>query len=209
MKEKIEVCGRAYRLLTEQAQFPPEDIIFDPNILSIATGIEEHDRYGLDFIRAVEWIKSNLPGAKVSGGVSNLSFAFRGNNRLRESMHAVFLYHAISKGMDMGIVNPATAVTYADVEPELRQLLEDVVLYRRKEASEELAALAASMAAKGAEEAKNDTPRAEQWRALPLNERLSYALVHGTGTYLAEDLREALEAGMEPVAIIDGPLMEG
>ncbi len=208
-ERKIEVCGRAYRLLTEQAQFPPEDIIFDPNILAIATGIEEHDRYGLDFIRAVEWIKSNLPGAKVSGGVSNLSFAFRGNNRLRESMHAVFLYHAISKGMDMGIVNPATAVTYADVEPELRQLLEDVVLYRRKEASEELAALAASMAAKGAEEAKNETPRAEQWRALPLDERLSYALVHGTGVYLAEDLREALEAGMEPVAIIDGPLMEG
>lgn len=206
-ERKIEVCGRAYRLLTREARFPAEDIIFDPNILSIATGIEEHDRYGLDFIRAVEWIKTNLPGAKVSGGVSNLSFAFRGNNRLRESMHAVFLYHAIRKGMDMGIVNPATAVTYADIEPELRGLLEDVVLYRRPGASEELAAWAAAhvpQAKGGAQEAKT-----EEWRALPLDERLSYALVHGVGTYLAEDLAEALAAGMEPVGIIDGPLMEG
>lgn len=208
-ERKIEVCERAYRLLTEQVNFPPEDIIFDPNILSIATGIEEHDRYGLDFIRAVEWIKTNLPGAKVSGGVSNLSFSFRGNNRLRESMHAVFLYHAIRKGMDMGIVNPATSVTYDDVEPELRTLLEDVVLCRRPGASEELAAWAAAHAAKGAGDAKTDSPKTEEWRALPLNERLSHALVHGVGTYLAEDLKEALEAGMEPVAIIDGPLMEG
>lgn len=208
-ERKIEVCERAYRLLTEQVEFPPEDIIFDPNILSIATGIEEHDRYGLDFIRAVEWIKANLPGAKVSGGVSNLSFSFRGNNRLRESMHAVFLYHAIRKGMDMGIVNPATSVTYDDVELELRTLLEDVVLCRRPGASEELAAWAAAHAAKGAEEAKGGAAKAEEWRALPLNERLSHALVHGVGTYLADDLKEALDAGMEPVAIIDGPLMEG
>ena len=208
-ERKIEVCGRAYRLLTQEAQFPAEDIIFDPNILSIATGIEEHDRYGLDLIRAVEWIKTNLPGAKVSGGVSNLSFAFRGNNRLRESMHAVFLYHAIRKGMDMGIVNPATAVTYADIEPELRELLEDVVLYRRPGASEELAAWAAAHVpqAKGAAPAQE--AKTEEWRALPLDERLSYALVHGVGTYLADDLAEALAAGMEPVAIIDGPLMEG
>ena len=141
---KIEVCSRAYRLLTEVAGFPAEDIIFDPNILSIATGIEEHDRYGLDFIRAVEWIKNNLPGAKVSGGVSNLSFAFRGNNPLREAMHAVFLYHAVKAGMDMGIVNPAASVSYPDIEPELRSLLEDVILCRRKGASDDLAAYASS-----------------------------------------------------------------
>lgn len=207
-ERKIEVCGRAYRLLTEQAQFPPEDIIFDPNILSIATGIEEHDRYGLDFIRAVEWIKANLPGAKVSGGVSNLSFAFRGNNRLREAMHAVFLYHAISKGMDMGIVNPATAVTYSEIEPELRELLEDVVLCRRPGASDDLAAYAAAHAPqpKGAPAPQAVT---EQWRTLPVGERLSHALVHGIATWLADDLAEALASGMEPVAIIDGPLMEG
>lgn len=208
-ERKIEVCGRAYRLLTEQAQFPPEDIIFDPNILSIATGIEEHDRYGLDFIRAVEWIKTNLPGAKVSGGVSNLSFAFRGNNRLRESMHAVFLYHAIKKGMDMGIVNPATSVTYSDVEPELRELLEDVVLCRREGASEDLAAWAAAHVPQAKGGAAPQETKVEEWRSLPLNERLSYALVHGVGSHLAEDLAEALAAGMEPVAIIDGPLMEG
>ena len=208
-ERKIEVCGRAYRLLTQEAGFPPEDIIFDPNILSIATGIEEHDRYGLDFIRAVEWIKANLPGAKVSGGVSNLSFAFRGNNRLREAMHAVFLYHAVSKGMDMGIVNPATSVTYSEIEPELRELLEDVVLCRRPGASEELAAWATAHAAQAKGGAPAQEGRVEEWRTLPVGERLSYALVHGIGTHLAEDLEEILAGGMEPVAVIDGPLMEG
>lgn len=208
-ERKIEVCARAYRLLTEQAAFPPEDIIFDPNILSIATGIEEHDRYGLDFIRAVEWIKNNLPGAKVSGGVSNLSFAFRGNNRLREAMHAVFLYHAVNKGMDMGIVNPATSVTYSEIEPELRTLLEDVVLCRRPGASEDLAAYAAARAAQAKGGAPAQENRVEEWRSLPVAERLSYALVHGISAHLAEDLAEILASGMEPVEVIDGPLMEG
>lgn len=206
-ERKTEVCGRAYRLLTEQAGFPAEDIIFDPNILAIATGIEEHDRYGLDFIRAVGWIKANLPGAKVSGGVSNLSFSFRGNNQLREAMHAVFLYHAIAAGMDMAILNPAMKVTYDDIEPSLRALLEDVVLCRRPGAADELAAWAAAHAAD-----KGGAPKAEareEWRDLPVDERLEYALVHGVETHLADDLAEALAAGRDPVALIDGPLMAG
>ena len=184
---KIEVCSRAYRLLTEVAGFPAEDIIFDPNILSIATGIEEHDRYGLDFIRAVEWIKNNLPGAKVSGGVSNLSFAFRGNNPLREAMHAVFLYHAVKAGMDMGIVNPAASVSYPDIEPELRSLLEDVILCRRKGASDDLAAYASSHipSSKGGDSAGEK--RVEEWRSLPVGERLVYSLVHGIQAHLLVD----------------------
>lgn len=206
---KIEVCSRAYRLLTEVAGFPAEDIIFDPNILSIATGIEEHDRYGLDFIRAVEWIKNNLPGAKVSGGVSNLSFAFRGNNPLREAMHAVFLYHAVKAGMDMGIVNPAASVSYPDIEPELRSLLEDVILCRRKGASDDLAAYASSHipSSKGGESAGEK--RVEEWRSLPVGERLVYSLVHGIQAHLSGDIAEAIAGGMKPVAVIDGPLMEG
>ncbi|MCM1052280.1 MAG: methionine synthase [Paenibacillus sp.] len=208
-ERKIEVCARAYDLLTRQAGFPPEDIIFDPNILSIATGIEEHDRYGLDFIRAVEWIKTNLPGAKVSGGVSNLSFAFRGNNPLREAMHAVFLYHAVKAGMDMGIVNPATSVTYADIDPDLRTLLEDVVLCRREGASEDLAAYASAHAPQGKGQAVGAVASEPQWRTQPVEDRLVYALVHGIGTHLSEDLAEALASGAEPVALIDGPLMRG
>ena len=206
---KIEVCSRAYRLLTEVAGFPAEDIIFDPNILSIATGIEEHDRYGLDFIRAVEWIKNNLPGAKVSGGVSNLSFAFRGNNPLREAMHAVFLYHAVKAGMDMGIVNPAASVSYPDIDPELRSLLEDVILCRRKGASDDLAAYASSHipSSKGGESAGEK--RVEEWRSLPVGERLVYSLVHGIQAHLSGDIAEAIAGGMKPVAVIDGPLMEG
>ena len=205
-ERKTEVCARAYRLLTEVAGFPAEDIIFDPNILAIATGIEEHDRYGLDFIRAVGWIKQNLPGAKVSGGVSNLSFSFRGNNPLREAMHAVFLYHAIAAGMDMAILNPAMKVTYDDIEPGLRTLLEDVVLCRRPGAADELAAWAASHSAKG------DGPKAEareEWRELPVAGRVEYALVHGVETHLADDLAEALASGADPVELIDGPLMAG
>ena len=210
-ERKIEVCERAYRLLTEKGGFDPENIIFDPNILAIATGIEEHNRYGLDFIRAVEWIKTNLPGAKVSGGVSNLSFSFRGNNYLREAMHAVFLYHAIAKGMDMGIVNPSTSVTYEDIEPELRSLLEDVVLYRREDAADDLIAYAQSEAEKKAAEGetgkKNTT--VDEWRLLPLGERLSHALIKGISDHLEEDLAEALEKYDSPVGIIDGPLMDG
>ncbi|MDE5650216.1 MAG: dihydropteroate synthase, partial [Duncaniella sp.] len=210
-ERKIEVCERAYRLLTEKGGFDPENIIFDPNILAIATGIEEHNRYGLDFIRAVEWIKTNLPGAKVSGGVSNLSFSFRGNNYLREAMHAVFLYHAIAKGMDMGIVNPSTSVTYEDIEPELRALLEDVVLYCREDAADDLIAYAQSEAEKKAAEGetgkKNTT--VDEWRLLPLGERLSHALIKGISDHLEEDLAEALDKYDSPVGIIDGPLMDG
>lgn len=209
-ERKTEVCARAYRLLTERVGFNPEDIIFDPNILAIATGMKEHDRYGLDFIRAVEWIKQNLPGAKVSGGVSNLSFSFRGNNYLREAMHAVFLYHAIAKGMDMAIVNPSSSVTYEEIEPGLRELIEDVVLYRREDAAEQLMARAQEMLAakeQGADPARTET--AEAWRALPVGERLTHALVKGIHDHLEEDLAEALAAGTDPVDIIDGPLMEG
>jgi 5-methyltetrahydrofolate--homocysteine methyltransferase len=204
-ERKTEVCARAYKLLTEKLNYNPHDIIFDPNILSIATGIEEHDTYALAFIRAVEWIKQNLPGALVSGGVSNLSFAFRGNNYLREAMHAVFLYQAIAKGMDMGIVNPSTSVLYEDIEPKLRDLLEDVILCRRPGASEDLITYAQNM--------RPETAEAEQHvddsRSLPLADRLEWALVKGIGDYLEEDLAEALKQYPRAVDIIDGPLMNG
>lgn len=208
-ERKIEVCTRAYRLLTEKAGFNPENIIFDPNILAIATGIEEHNRYGLDFIRAVEWIKANLPGAKVSGGVSNLSFSFRGNNYLREAMHAVFLYHAIAKGMDMGIVNPSTSVTYEDIDPSLRSLLEDVVLCRRPDAADELIAYAQAEAEKKADAGTAKETKVDEWRLLPLADRLSHALIKGIADHLEDDLTEALTVYNNPVEIIDGPLMEG
>ena len=206
-ERKIEVCARAYRLLTGIG-FPPEDIIFDPNVLAIATGMEEHDRYALDFIRAVEWIKANLPGAKVSGGVSNLSFSFRGNNYVREAMHAVFLYHAIRKGMDMGIVNPATSVLYEDIEPSFRNLLEDVILYRRKEAAEELISWASQHTTQ-----QNTTINPENQydnrKETPLEIRLEQALMKGVPDYLEEDLAEALKKYPRAVDIIDGPLMSG
>ena len=205
-ERKAEVCGRAYRLLREKIDFDPNGIIFDPNVLAIATGMEEHNGYGLDFIRAVEWIKQNLPGAKVSGGISNLSFSFRGNNYVREAMHSVFLYHAIGKGLDMGIVNPSSAVLYEDIEPEFRNLLEDVILYRRPEAAEELIAYAQNLVVEkqGGTEEKH-----EAWREQPLKERLEYALIKGIGDHLEEDLQEALKAYPRAVDIIDGPLMSG
>ncbi len=205
-ERKIEVCERAYRLLTEKVDFDPNGIIFDPNILAIATGIEEHNGYALDFIRAVEWIKQNLPGAKVSGGVSNLSFSFRGNNYVREAMHAVFLYHAIAKGMDMGIVNPSAAVLYEDIEPAFRNLLEDVILARRAEAAEELITYAEQLHVEvhGEGEVKK-----EVWREGSLTERLEYALIKGISDHLEEDLKEALQHYPKAVNIIDGPLMGG
>ncbi len=205
-ERKIEVCERAYRLLREKVDFDPNGIIFDPNVLAIATGMEEHNGYGLDFIRAVEWIKQNLPGAKVSGGVSNLSFSFRGNNYVREAMHSVFLYHAIRKGMDMGIVNPSSSVLYEDIEPSFRTLLEDVILARRSEAAEELITYAQNLHVKAQEggEAKQ-----EAWREYPLKERLEYALIKGIGDHLEEDLQEALKVYPRAVDIIDGPLMSG
>ncbi len=205
-ERKIEVCERAYLLLTEKIGFPAQDIIFDPNVLAIATGMPEHNGYGLDFIRAVGWIKKNLSGAKVSGGVSNLSFSFRGNNYVREAMHAVFLYHAIREGMDMGIVNPSASVTYEDIEEPFRTLLEDVVLARRPEAAEELIAYAQSHIEKtsGGQEKKNDV-----WRDKTVEERLEYALMKGLGDFLEPDLQEALQKYGKAVDIIDGPLMNG
>ena len=205
-ERKIEVCQRAYQLLLGIG-FNPNDIIFDPNVLAIATGMEEHNRYALDFIRAVDWIKHNLPGAKVSGGISNLSFSFRGNNYVREAMHAVFLYHAIAKGMDMGIVNPSTSVLYEDIEPKFRNLLEDVILCRRPEAAEELIAYAQQLHVQA--QGNTEHHQQEAWRTLPLADRLEYALVKGIGEHLEEDLQEALQKYPRAVAIIDGPLMSG
>jgi 5-methyltetrahydrofolate--homocysteine methyltransferase len=202
---KIEICSRAYRLLVD-AGIPATDIIFDPNILTIATGIEEHDAFGLDFIRATAWIKQNLPGAKVSGGVSNLSFAFRGNNYLREAMHAVFLYHAIKAGMDMAIVNPSTSVTYADIPEDLRQLLEDVVLNRRKGAAEDLTEYAHSHTDGATSVATTATVNRAD---IPVDQRVADALIHGSEEFLADDLQEALSVYPSAMKIIDGPLLDG
>ena len=211
-ERRIEIAQRAYRLLTEVVGMNPLDIIFDPNVLAIATGMEEHDAYAADFIRATEWIRTNLPGAHVSGGVSNLSFSFRGNNWIREAMHAVFLYHAISKGMDFGIVNPATKVLYSDIPSAELEIIEDVVLNRRKDAAERLIALAEKI--KAEQEATGTTASSsaaqhEQWRDLPLAERLQYALVKGIGDHLEADLAEALTVYPKAVNIIEGPLMDG
>lgn len=207
-ERKIEVCARAYRLLCEKGGFDPNDIIFDPNVLAIATGMEEHNGYGLDFIRAVEWIKRNLPGAKVSGGVSNLSFSFRGNNYVREAMHAVFLYHAINKGMDMGIVNPSSTVLYDDIEPSFRTLLEDVILARRPEAAEELIQWTIDHAQQASEK-KGEKEMVADTSSMTLEERLENALIKGIGDHLEADLQEALKKYPRAVDIIDGPLMNG
>jgi 5-methyltetrahydrofolate--homocysteine methyltransferase len=205
-ERKIEVCKRMYHLLVRKAGFHPWDIIFDPNILAIGTGIEAHNNYAVDFIHTVEWIKHNLPKALVSGGVSNLSFSFRGNNYLREAIHAVFLYHAIRKGMDMGIVNPSTAVTYEDIAIDLRNAIEDLILNRKPDATERLMALAQTVKI---ESALPQTETPDAWRALPVSDRLKYALLKGNGDYLEADLQEALAAYPKPVTIIDQPLMEG
>jgi 5-methyltetrahydrofolate--homocysteine methyltransferase len=207
-QRKIDICARAYRILVDEVGFPAEDIIFDPNIFAIATGIEEHDNYAVDFIEATRWIKANLPGAKVSGGVSNVSFSFRGNEPVREAIHTVFLYHAIQAGMDMGIVNAGMVGVYDDLEPQLRERVEDVVLNRRKDAGERLIEIAES--AKGA--AKDDSQRLA-WRNAGVNERLSHALVHGITDFIAEDTEEAWAAiragGGRPLHVIEGPLMAG
>ena len=206
-ERKIEVCERAYRLLTEQAGFRPTDIIFDPNVLSVATGIEEHNNYAVDFIRATAWIRQHLPGAHVSGGVSNLSFSFRGNNYIREAMHAVFLYHAIRAGMDMAIVNPATSVLYTDLPAEVLERIEDVVLNRRPDAAERLIETATALKETAA---VTDTAKHDVWRDEPsVDKRLQHALVKGIGDYLEADLHEALQQYPKAVDIIEGPLMEG
>ena len=205
-ERKIEVCSRAYRILTEQVGFNPYDIIFDPNVLAVATGIEEHNNYAVDFIKATGWIKQNLPGAHVSGGVSNLSFSFRGNNYIREAMHAVFLYHAIQQGMDMGIVNPATSVLYTDIPADVLERIEDVVLNRCPDAAERLIETAEALKNT---DAGNKTAEQEQWREAAVEMRLQYALIKGIGDYLEEDLAEALPLYEKAVNIIEGPLMDG
>ncbi len=205
-ERKIGVCARAYKLLVEQTGFEPHDIIFDPNILAVATGIEEHAAYGIDFIRACAWIKENLPGAHISGGVSNLSFSFRGNNYVREAMHAVFLYHAIAAGMDMGIVNPQATVLYEDIPLLLREAIEDVVLNRTAGATEKLITIAEEMKGK---EVKTANGNDDAWRAATVEERLKVALVKGVGDYLEEDISEAVAKYKTAIAVISGPLMAG
>jgi 5-methyltetrahydrofolate--homocysteine methyltransferase len=207
-QRKIEICERAYRVLVDEVGFPPEDIIFDPNIFAIATGIEEHNNYAVDFIEATRWIKQNLPGAKVSGGVSNVSFSFRGNDPVREAIHTVFLYHAISNGMDMGIVNAGMVGVYDELEPTLRERVEDVVLNRRPDAGERLVDVAEN--AKGA--AKDDSKKNE-WRGLPIRDRLSHALVRGQNEFITQDTEEMWQeikaTGGRPLHVIEGPLMDG
>ena len=209
---KIEVCERAYRILVDKVGFAPEDIIFDPNVLAVATGIEEHNNYAVDFIQATGWIRKNLPGAHVSGGVSNLSFSFRGNNYIREAMHAVFLYHAIQQGMDMGIVNPATSVLYTDIPQDILVRIEDVVLNRRPDAAERLIETAERLKQEKEGTASQEGNASAQllWRSnTTVEERLQYALVKGLSDYLEEDLQEALSRYPNAVSIIEGPLMAG
>lgn len=211
-ERRIEIANRAYKILTEKVSFPPQDIIFDPNILAICTGMKEHNSYAVDFIRATEWIKKNLPGVHVSGGVSNLSFSFRGNNYIREAMHAVFLYHAIQVGMDFGIVNPATKVAYADIPEDHLKIIEDVVLDRVEGADELLIELANKILEEKEAQKNGGTTQEvaqEAWRNDVLEDRLKYALRKGISTYLNEDIHEALEKYPHAVNIIEGPLMQG
>ena len=211
-ERRIEIAQRAYRLLTERVGMLPQDIIFDPNVLAVATGMEEHDAYAADFIRATAWIHENLPGAHISGGISNLSFSFRGNNYIREAMHAVFLYYAIQKGMDFGIVNPSSKVTYNDIPQQQLEIIEDVILNRRKDAAERLIDLAERIKAESEgvkEEVTIAAPADSRDVNLSVEERLSQALVKGIGDHLEEDLKEALEKYPKAVSIIEGPLMAG
>jgi len=207
-QRKIEICERAYRVLVERVGFPPEDIIFDPNIFAIATGIDEHNNYAVDFIEATRWIRENLPHAKVSGGVSNVSFSFRGNDPAREAIHTVFLYHAIKAGMSMGIVNAGMMGVYDDLDPELRERVEDVVLNRRDDATERMIEFAATLKAGGKKEEQNLV-----WREAPVEKRLSHSLIHGITQWIVEDTEEARQQvaakGGRPIHVIEGPLMDG
>ncbi len=209
LERRKAICERAYRILVDEVGFPAEDIIFDPNVFAVATGIEEHASYGLDFIEATRWIKQNLPGAKVSGGISNVSFSFRGNNPVREAIHAVFLYHAINAGLDMGIVNAGALVVYDQVEPELRERIEDVVLNRRPDAAERLLEIAEAHNRQG----EVTEAEAAEWRSLPVGERITHALVKGIDTYAesdTEELRQLIsDRGGRPIEVIEGPLMDG
>src|SRR3954454_12410659 len=209
LERRTAVCERAYRILTEQVGFPAEDIIFDPNVFAVATGIEEHASYGRDFIEATRWIKENLPGALVSGGISNVSFSFRGNNPVREAIHAVFLFHVIRAGLDMGIVNAGALVVYDQVDPELRERIEDVVLNRRPDAAERLLEIAERFnIAAGVGEVAT-----EEWRELPVEERITHALVKGIDAHVeadTEELRTVIsDRGGRPIEVIEGPLMDG
>lgn len=203
-ERKTEICQRAYKILTETVGFPPQDIIFDPNIFAVATGIEEHNTYGNDYIKATRWIKENLPGALVSGGVSNFSFAFRGNNHVREAMHSVFLYYAIKAGLDMGIVNAGVIPVYDEIDPELRTRIEDVLFNKRSDATERLVEIAETVKSSGKKEEKS-----LEWRNAPVEERLSYALVNGIADFVEQDSEEARLKFERPLHVIEGPLMNG
>jgi len=209
LERRKEICGRAYRILTEEVGFPAEDIIFDPNCFALATGIEEHATYGIDFIEACAWIKENLPGVHISGGISNVSFSFRGNNPVREAIHAVFLFHAIKAGLDMGIVNAGALVPYDSIDPELRERIEDVVLNRREDAAERLLEIAERFN----KTEKTEEAGAAEWRSLPVRERITHALVKGLDAHVdadTEELRaEIADAGGRPIEVIEGPLMDG
>ncbi len=209
LERRKEICGRAYRILTEEVGFPADDIIFDPNVFATATGIEEHARYGLDFIESCSWIKENCPGAKISGGISNVSFSFRGNQPVREAIHAVFLYHAIAAGLDMGIVNAGALAVYDEVDEQLRDRIEDVILNRRPDAGERLLEVAEEYNRDGDEEEAT----AEEWRSLPLEERITHALVKGIDAHVEDDVEllraEIAERGGRPIEVIEGPLMGG
>jgi 5-methyltetrahydrofolate--homocysteine methyltransferase len=207
-EDKIRICERAYRILVDEVGFPPEDIIFDPNILTVATGMEEHNNYAVDFINATRWIKSNLPHAKVSGGVSNISFSFRGNNKVREAMHSAFLYHAIAAGLDMGIVNAGQLEIYEEIEPELKVLVEDVLLNRRSDATERLVEYGEILKAAGTGVAASGR-KTEEWRNGTVEERLTHALVKGIDTYIEVDTEEARVKLGRPLLVIEGPLMDG
>src|SRR5687767_7607620 len=201
---KVEICERAYKILTQQVGYDPQDIIFDPNIFAIATGIEEHNNYGVDFIEATRIIKQKMPLTKVSGGVSNISFSFRGNDTVREAMHSVFLFHAIRAGMDMGIVNAGQLVVYDEIEPQLKQLCEDVILNRTNDATDRLLAFAETVKAKGKAEVKS-----EAWRGEVVEKRLSHALVNGITDFIDIDTEEARLKYNKPLDVIEGPLMDG
>ena len=209
LQRRKEICARAYRILTEEIGFPAEDIIFDPNVFAVATGIEEHANYGVDFIEATRWIKENLPGALVSGGVSNVSFSFRGNNPVREAIHSVFLFHAVRAGMDMGIVNAGALVVYDEIDPGLRERIEDVVLNRRPDATERLVEVAGDFAGTG----EQQEAVAQEWRSMPVEERITHALVKGLDEFVEADTEELrlviAERGGRPIEVIEGPLMAG
>src|SRR5258708_2472805 len=203
-EDKIRVCERAYRILVDQVGVPPEDIIFDPNILTVATGMEEHNNYAVDFINATRWIKANLPHAKVSGGVSNISFSFRGNNKVREAMHTAFLYHAIAAGLDMGIVNAGMLGVYEEIPADLLERVEDVLLNRRPDATDRLLEFAESV-----KQTEKTAAIADEWRGGTVEERLTHSLVKGIADFVEADVEEARLKFERPLQVIEGPLMDG